>query len=407
MVIGQGLLVGSTPFLTRLYTPEDFGLFAVFGAFASILITIVTLRYETAIPLERDNRVAAALVAASGLVGLLFSLLICLLVLVWGESFARLLNLPALAPLLWLLPPCLLLWGLGTTLSLWSIRLGTFRLNGANRIIHHGMQAGGQLALGPTGIGGAGLIFGYVMGCGARFGHFFLALPKAEMRTFTQPSLAEIVTAMRCYWRHPVFSASSAVLQVASLMLPAVFITLLYGSAMAGWYALAQRVVALPLRLIGEGASEVFLGEIRAVDQKGLNRLFKRTIALFTVIGLIVLLPLSLVAPWLFSIIFGAAWVETGVICQLLVPLYLGQFVAHPVSPIWNFLRRQELYLLSSICNGFALLFSFSVGWHLGLDAHWTIGLFSVSSGMVFLLTVAAAWRALRRVDWDKLRAAS
>lgn len=406
MLIGQGLLIVSTPLLTRIYTPEDFGLFAVFGALTSILIAIVTLKYENAIPLERDDRAALALVAGVGLTSLSFSVVAALVIMVGGAKFGQLLGLPELEPLLWLLPPCILLWGCGSGLSFWSVRQGTFRLNGANRVIHHSTQAVGQLGFGLAGLGGAGLVLGYALGYLARFTHFLAALSKVEILAFSRQPFAEIGHALRRYWRHPVFAAGSSLLQTTSVMLPAVLITILYGPAMAGWYALAQRVVALPLRLLGEGASEVFLGEIRTVDHAGLIRLFKRVTALFAGIGLVVLLPLVWLAPWLFSIVFGAAWHDAGVICQLLVPVYLAQFVVHPISQIWNVLKRQELYLLSSMCSGASLIFCFSLGWWLGLDARWTIALFSGSSSLVFLLTIAVAWRILRRVDWATLQAA-
>ena len=406
MVIGQGLLVASTPFLTRLYTPEDFGLFAVFGAFTSILVTMVALRYEYAIPLEQNERTALALVSATGLLSLAFSLLLCPVVLVWGPSLAQLLGLPALTPLLWLLPPCLLLWGLGSALGFWSVRQGTFRLNGASRIIHHGTQAGGQLGFGLMGTGSAGLVVGYALGYLARFVHLAVALPRAELRQFFRPSLGEIGQVLRRHWRFPAFATSAAALHAASAMLPTVGIAMLYGPAMAGLYGLAQRVVALPLRLVGESASEVFLGEIRNVDHDGLIRLFKRTTALFTGLGLAGLLPLFWLAPWVFAFVFGEAWREAGIIVQLLAPLYLARFVANPISQTLNALDRQDLHLLSSLLGCLTPLLSFAVGWWLMLDAAWTIGLYSVSSSMVFIFMIAIAWWSLKRTDLQSLRRA-
>lgn len=394
----------SAPILTRLYTPEDFGLFAVFSAFAAITAVVIGLRYELSIPLEQDDQIAAALVAGVGLTSVSISLLACLLLWLWGAWLAALLGVPELAPLFWLLPPCMMLWGLGNALSFWSIRQGTFRLNGINRMAQYGAQASGQLVFGVAALGGTGLILGYALGYLTRFVHLLVALPRADLRAFCRPSPAEVWQGLRYYWRYPAFSASSSILQSSCNMLPAVMVAALYGPAMAGFYALAQRVVALPFRLLSDAASQVFLGEIRSRDHKGMLRLFKRTVGLFVGLGVLGLLPLAAVAPWLFAIVFGEAWRETGTILQLLTPLYLVRFVVTPVSQALNALQRQDLHLAAALMNGVAFAASFTIGWQLSLDYQWTIGLFSAGSSMAFIFYIMAAWRNLQRADWQALQ---
>ena len=44
--LGQGVVVLSSPILTRLYTPQDFGALAVYIALISILSSVVSCRYE-------------------------------------------------------------------------------------------------------------------------------------------------------------------------------------------------------------------------------------------------------------------------------------------------------------------------------------------------------------------------
>lgn len=80
-------------------------------------------------------------------------------------------------------------------------------------------------------------------------------------------------------------------------MLPAVLIALLYGPAMAGLFALAQRVVGLPVRLFSDSASQAFLGEIATADRRRLHQLFKKTTLLFLGIGVVGMLPLLLAGP--------------------------------------------------------------------------------------------------------------
>ncbi len=49
------------PVLTRLYTPEDFGVLTLFTSFLTVLVAMPTLRYEAAIPLPDNEEDAANL----------------------------------------------------------------------------------------------------------------------------------------------------------------------------------------------------------------------------------------------------------------------------------------------------------------------------------------------------------
>ena len=58
---GAAQLIGilSSPIITRLYSPSDYGAFAVAGAVLTLLVSIACLRYELAIPLPKGDADAA------------------------------------------------------------------------------------------------------------------------------------------------------------------------------------------------------------------------------------------------------------------------------------------------------------------------------------------------------------
>ena len=53
--IAQAIPIAISPILTRIYTPEDFGVFALYMAIASIIAVIATGRYEMAIMLPKEE----------------------------------------------------------------------------------------------------------------------------------------------------------------------------------------------------------------------------------------------------------------------------------------------------------------------------------------------------------------
>ena len=63
---GVGSAVGflAAPVITRLYTPADFGLLALFSSICVLCYPFCTLKYSLAIPLHTDERISINSVAA-------------------------------------------------------------------------------------------------------------------------------------------------------------------------------------------------------------------------------------------------------------------------------------------------------------------------------------------------------
>jgi len=403
-IAGQGIVVASSPLLTRLFTPAEFGQFAVLAAVIAITGIAACWRFEFAIPVIRDDQAAAAMVLVASIVATLMALLTALAVLTFGQWFVELVDAEQLAGWLWLLPFAVILWGLGCIGSYWSLRRGTYRLNGVNRALTAGSQATGQVLLGFLATGAPGLIIGYIIGYVVRFVHYFATTTTNDRLLCRQQRLPEVWHVARANWRYPVFSAPASLLHTICEMAPAIAIAALFGPATAGWYALAQRLMALPVKFVGEAASQVFLGEGRSLIGANLYRFFLRTTALFIILGIIGMLPLLLFAPMLFALVFGEDWREAGVIVQLLVPLHLARFVAIPVSQTLIVLRRQDLQLIYSFLNLFVFFITFLVSYIIDLSAGTTIFIFSVGSGAIFAAEIAVSWYLAARGQQIGLR---
>ncbi len=395
-VIGQALIVASSPLLTRLFTPTEFGLFAIFSALVGICGVVSALRFEFAIPIAQDDADAAALVKVAMLASLVTAGVTALAVHGIGAWFLRLIEAPQLAVLLWFLPVAVLLWGVGSALVFWSIRRSRFNVNGLTQTLQFGGQAFSQVGLGFVGAGTAGLILGYLGGYVVRLGHHLARLPAAERRLIAAQPAARLWDGVVRNWRYPAFVLPSSFLQSACQLTPAILISILYGPALAGLYALSQRIVGLPVRLFSEAASHVFLGELRNAHGVALHRLFVRTLALFTGFGVAGALPILLFGPPLFALLFGEPWRAAGVIVQLLLPLHVVRFIVLPISQLLYSFNRQDIHLFSSIGNAGALIGSFAAGYVFELDAYTTILIYSVATSCSFLFYLAFSWRLAR-----------
>lgn len=397
-LLGQLLLVAVSPILTRIYGPEAFGALAVFNSLAAILALVASLRYEFGIPVAREEEEAAGLVGVCVAATLGATLLVAGGVWLVGPWLARATEIPSLAWLLWLLPLTVLCSGLSLPLNYWSIRKGTFRVNTANKVVQAASQAGAQLALGLGGAGTWGLILGYAAGPAAMLLHFLGALPAAERaRLLAARRPRALWPSARAHWRYPAFSAPSTLLEMSVQLLPAVLLAVLHGPAVAGWFGLGQRVMGLPVKLLANAASQVFLGEAPRLDgDAAVRRLFLRSVGGFALVGLLGMAPVLLLGPWLFGLVFGAEWRMAGAIAAALVPQHLARFVVMPVSQTLNIYGRQDFHLVATTAGGAAMALAFGGGWILGLDAMAVILLYSGGASAAYLLYLGLAWRAVR-----------
>jgi len=91
--------VVSVPIITRLYTPEQFGHFALFLSFIALLTPLASLRYSAALPLPRRDRSAVALLLACLLFLGSFVVVLALLFASFSERLFALVSAQALASL--------------------------------------------------------------------------------------------------------------------------------------------------------------------------------------------------------------------------------------------------------------------------------------------------------------------
>lgn len=395
-VLGQGTVILVSPLLTRLYGPEEFGVLAVFSAVAAIICPVTALRYEAALPVVGRDEDAAALAVAGCLAAGALSASCALLLLLAGAPLAARLGIPGFGGVLWFLPPILLAWGLSLVLGHWAIRRGNFRVNAVGNLALSASQAVGQLALGLASATATALVAGFTAGPLIRCGLLLRAPSAADRARLRAVSWREVAAAARAHWHYPAYSGSSALLQAAGQMLPAVLIAILYGPAAAGWFALGQRVTGVPARMVGEAAAQAYLSELAHLEGPAVRRLFMRTALRCGVVGLLGLGPLLLAGPPLFALVFGEPWRETGAIVQLLVPVHLARFVVLPVAQTLNVTGRQHLHLVASSLGALAMFASFGLGALLDLTLTRTLLLYSLGSTAAFLFHLGCAWHAAR-----------
>lgn len=368
--LAQILIIGTSPLITRLYTPHDFGTLAIFIAVLATFGSATSLKYQLAIPLPEKDEDAIQLLALSLFINIVYGCTVGLLLYVSIPLIEQFENFRVILPFIWIFPISIIALGFYQSFAYWTIRERKFKHIARTKVSQNIALVGTQIGMGLLSTGPIGLLVGDAIGRSG--GSISLAIQAwGKVKT-----LREEITYRRIkvqavrYRRFPLYSSGSGILNSLGLQLTPLLMAGILGPVVAGLYALTQRVSGAPMKLIGESYSAVYYKEAADalnISKEKLQSLFLKQSRNLLLIGIIPVSILILLGSDGFSFIFGENWKESGLYAQLLSPMILLQFVVVPLSQTLNILERQDLQLLwdtarfVSIVILFGVLYSFSI----------------------------------------------
>lgn len=384
--LAQSIGILITPVLTRLYPPEAFGVLELFTSIAAVLGVIACMRYELAIMLPESDEEAANLLGVSlGFVVLLT--LLTIPVVWWGRvSVLSLLNAQELIPYSWFIPPMVFVAGVFLALNYWNSRTKRFGRLSIARIVQSS-----SVNLIKLGAGFAGHVTGGVLIGANVIGQAIASVAlgwqiwrddgKIFLRSINWDGMRLGVQRHR---RFPLISTWSALLNTTAWRLPPILLIAFFSSGVAGHYAMASRVLHVPLGLIGSAVGQVFFQRAAKAQIEGqLASLVEKTFRQLVNFGLFPMLMLMLVGRDAFAMVLGSSWAEAGTYAQIMSIWLFLQFITSPMTTLATVLERQEIGLFRNIIFLIANVLAFWLGGRFG-DARLALGVLSVFGCIIY-----------------------
>jgi O-antigen/teichoic acid export membrane protein len=344
--IGQLVVLAVSPVLTRLYTPDEYGVFTVFVAVVSVLGTFTLFRLDAAIPLPRSDRLAASVAWVGIAACTLMSLLIGLLAPVLGPAVADLVNSPALATVWWWVAAATFMVAIDQVLLTWMVREKRYPALGLRNALQGIGQAAGQVGLAWTPIRSVGLLVGWIIGRIAAVGGLF---SRGGLLRQGVPRARTMRAAVVRYRRFPLIASWSSLLNSLGQQAPLLVISAYYGSVTIGLLGLTVKVMAAPVVLLGQAVARVFQGEASEAIRdrhRPLRPILMSNVKVLAAISVVMAIVVMVGGPWLFGVIYGAEWEPSGQFARLLAVGYAAQLTVSPVSQILLILERQTRQFL-------------------------------------------------------------
>lgn len=348
-IIAQLLVVITSPFLTRLYKPDAFGMLALFTSIAGIIGVIACLRYELAIMLPARDKEAVNLLGLSIAISAIVSLVTIPIIWFGGGHIARWLNLSNLAPFLWYLPPLVFIHGTFMALNYWNTRTKHFARLSIARVATSVTTTSITLGVGYAGYPTGGTMIGAsVLGqtvatimLGSRIWQNSRSLFRKYIR------LSSMRAGFNQYKKFPVYDIWSALLNTVSVQLPTLLLSIFFSSTSVGLYALSFRLIAIPMNFVGNAISQVFYQRGTEAKHIGdLAEVVSKTFLRLVSFGAFPFLVIMVIGKDIFALVFGTQWSEAGAYAQILAPWMLFVFLGSPMSTLFLILEIQDRGLM-------------------------------------------------------------
>lgn len=380
----QALPVIASPILTRIYSPDEFGEFGLFIAILGVLSVIVCMRYELAIALPLEHRNAINLFVLSICISIVFSTIIFVVSLIINMTSIYHEIPPELAKVIWILPFAVLLTGIFQALLNWNIRMNRFKVIAKTQFYRSSSIVTSQIGTGFIINSSFTLMLSQLLGQMISV-LYMINNSMVDIKKYKKHiNKISIKKQMIKYRKFPAYNSWASLLNTASVQLPLFILAFFFNPITVGLYALANRVMAVPISIMGTAIAQPYLQ--KATEEYRENRLGEFSLRIYKVLlslGLVPIILFSIIAPELFEIIFGAEWVKAGQYVQLLSVWLLFVFISSPLSHIFTIMELQKENLRFNLLLFLSRIIVLIIGGSTGNDI-FTIFLFGITGAFIW-----------------------
>ncbi|MDF2557817.1 MAG: polysaccharide biosynthesis protein [Bacillales bacterium] len=401
-VIAQGIIFVMTPILSRIYSPTEFGHLAIYVSILAILASIGSLQFDRTITLPKSHTESANLVFLSFLILVLVSLFSSMLLWLFQDGIAEVFHAKSIKNFFFLLPLSLLAIGGNNILNSWAIRKGQYTTISGIKVIQSGWMVLTQVIGGLLMNGALPLLIGDVLGRASGNSQFILRIFREDRSTFKQVRLDQMWKLIKRYRKFPLYFNQSVLVRQLTLEMPVLLLMATYGASLVGLYVIVQRILSMPLYIIGTSIGNVYLSEASTrlhQTPTELKILFWNTMKHLVMIIVPILIIIVLLGPFLFPIVFGEEWGNAGKLLPILSCMYLFQFIVIPLESTLSFLERHDLIMVRELTRFIFIAVALLISNWINASPFLAMTLLSGAGSLSFIIHGLLLWLSIYQFE--------
>lgn len=401
-LIAQMISYLATPFITRLFSPDEIGELGIFLRITAFITAIATARYELTLPLPKNQNHAFQLFRLSlrvALISLGISLVLGIGYWVWSDF-----DVHIIWYILFIVSTSffMIFRNIGTN---WAIRNKTFKHISVSGVIGSLFTNGIKIISGVFHFGVIGLIISHLVGSATAVIVFIREYLRNKTTKGFERSGAKMKVLAKNYRDFPAVNLPHTLIDNGRELLIAFFVVEFFDQAIFGSYDHSFRMLKLPLVLIGASMGQVFFNRCSAnfSEKKAIYPLLRRTTLILTGLSIVPFSIIFFFGEEIFIFVFGAQWAYSGQLSEIIAPWLMINFIASPISTIPLVIGKQKLFfwlgLISTVIQlaGFGFLpLLMEQGKINGNELFWII---SLSMSLFLILVILIKLNITKKAD--------
>lgn len=378
------------PILTRMYLPQDIGIFTLFFNSIGLLSIMVTARSEMVIILPKTEDQAAALILASIIVSIIFSLIIMCGVTILYFTIKR------HCAWLFFIPLACLFIGFFQISYCWLIRKKKFHISSLMKASQSILFIVMSFLFAFIFHSYWGIILSYVVEY-VIVGSFALAIVVKIVRVYWRNyNIMTLFNFMKQYKKVLLYLNLADITEYFALYMPTFCLSMFFDSTTVGLYALAQIVTGAPVRLISTAVSDIFKQRASFEYSNGgqCNVIFIKVLILLTILASALSVIFFMVAPYIFNLVFGSAWKASGEYARILTVMMFFQFIVSPLNNNMFLISEKTKLKFFMQCYLIGSNFlSFWCGYYIFHSIKMSLILFVISNSVKYLIELVISYK--------------
>lgn len=387
-VVAQALPLLTYPILGRLFSPEDFGFLATINVITPILAILASGMYENAILISDSKEEAANIVGMVVLRSFVVLALCYLLMLGFSVQLSNFLKEPSLEK--WLLIPVISAFAtvIYNCYNEWCVTNKQFVGLSWNKIINTSSVSAGKIGFGVFKMFGNGLVLGDLLGkifsavlC------TFRAL-RLERNSFSAIKFSRFKEVKKKYSNFPRFLMPDQLLNNVGSSIHIFFIGAYFNNAELGFISMSASLLTVPVTVISSAIKDVFRQRAQEeFSETGSCRpTYIKLLKPIVVFGVLAFIPGYFLLPHVFSVFLGPQWLKAGEYSQILLPMFLLNFISMSLGGVLVIANKTKISLYWQIYTIIVTIISFVVGIFVFGNIKDTLYCFMVARTSAYLL---------------------
>jgi O-antigen/teichoic acid export membrane protein len=405
LLVGSGTVQALSffmfPILAKIYSPEEFGVFAVFLSISSVVSSVITGRYELAIAIPSKDSDAANITGLSIFLSAIISILLPIIFLLFNKKINYYTNNILFTNFFYVMPFYFFIISFYRIMDYWSFRNEYYKKISIYRIFEKLFILFFQLFFPFVFfIQYKSIIFGEIVGKTFSCLLVIYLLKDSLRKHIFSVSWKNIVLLSKEYINFPKFYVPSYFLTTFTVQVPVFMIEIFFGNKIVGFFSLTERFLRAPCILLGANIHDLFRQKLASKDKNVFHSTFMGTLKLLFFIGLLIFIPLYFIMPIVFKFLFGEKWLDSGIYAQIMIPMIFIQFISTSVSPVLLILKKQKTQFIIELISSILTFLSFFMSMYIK-DIKNILMLFSVVMSIFHLMSLLFYYHISKKIIND------